>query len=110
MDGGAPSARAQTNSTISMYGRILGLSPQAGSNRVDSNIIDLPANDFALLAAIGPILHQFSAVSRLRIDDDVSTREQPMTIGHAKSVNSDGRAQLGVRALRVLIIVATAIT
>jgi hypothetical protein len=66
-----------------MYERILGLSPQAGSNRVDSNIIDLPANDFALLAAIGPILRQFSAVSGLRIDDDASTRELPMTIGHA---------------------------
>ena len=62
-----------------MYERISGLSPQAGSNRVDSNIIDLPANDFALLAAIGPILRQFSAVSGLRIDDDVSTRELPMT-------------------------------
>ena len=80
VDGGAPSARAQTSSTISMYERILGLSPQADSNRADSNIIDLPANDFALLAAIGPILRQFSAVSGLRIDDDVSTRELPMTL------------------------------
>ena len=63
-----------------MYGRILGRSPQAGSNRVVSNTIDLPANDFALLAAIGPILRQFSVVSGLRIDDDVSTRELPMTL------------------------------
>jgi hypothetical protein len=39
-----------------MYGRILGLSPQADSNRVDPNIIDLPVNDFALLAAVDPIL------------------------------------------------------
>ena len=75
MDGGTPSARAQTNSTISMYGRILGLSPQADSNRVDSNIIDLPANDFALLAAVDPILRQFSVISGLRTNDDVSTRE-----------------------------------
>jgi hypothetical protein len=65
-----------------MYGRILGLSPQAGNNRVDSNIIDLPANDFALLAAVDPILRQFSVISGLRTNDDVSTREQPMTIGH----------------------------
>jgi hypothetical protein len=93
-----------------MYGRILGLSPQADSNRVVSNIIDLPVNDFAFLAAVDPILRQSSVISVLRTNDDVSTREQPMTIGHAKSVNSDGRAQLGVRALRVLIIVATAIT
>jgi hypothetical protein len=28
-------------------------------------------------------LRQLSAVSGLRIDDDVSTRELPMTIGHA---------------------------
>jgi hypothetical protein len=43
-----------------MYGRILGCSPQAGINRVDSNTIDLPENDFGLLAAIGPVLRQFS--------------------------------------------------
>jgi hypothetical protein len=65
----APSACAQTNSTISMSGR-LGWSPQASSNRVVSNTIDLPVNDFALLAAIGPILRQFSVVSGLRTDDD----------------------------------------
>jgi hypothetical protein len=65
-----------------MYERILGLSPQAGSNRVDSNIIDLPANDFALLAAIGPILRQFSVVSGLRTNDGASARELPATIGH----------------------------
>jgi hypothetical protein len=43
-----------------MYGRILGFSPQAGTNWVDSNTIDLPENDFGLLAAIGPLLRQFS--------------------------------------------------
>jgi hypothetical protein len=48
-----------------MYGRILGLSPQAGSNRVGSNTIDLPENDFCLFAAIGRVLRQFSAASRL---------------------------------------------
>ena len=48
-----------------MYGRILGLSPQAGGNRVGSNPIDLPENDFGLLAAIGPVLRQFSVASRL---------------------------------------------
>jgi len=62
----------------------LGLSPQAGSNRIDSNIIDLPANDFALLAAVDPILRQFSVISGLRTNDDVSTRELPMKIEHAK--------------------------
>jgi hypothetical protein len=67
-----------------MYGRILGLSPQADSNRVDSNTIDLAVNDFALLAAIGPILRQFSVVSGLRTNDDGSACELPMTIGHAK--------------------------
>jgi hypothetical protein len=60
-----------------MYGRILGLSPQADSNRVDSNTIDLPVNDFALLAAVDPILRQFSVISGLGANDDVSTREQP---------------------------------
>jgi hypothetical protein len=48
-----------------MYGRILGLSPQAGGNRVGSNTIDLPENYFGLLAAIGPVLRQFSVASRL---------------------------------------------
>jgi hypothetical protein len=61
----------------------LGLSPQAGSNRVDSNIIDLPANDFALLAAVDPILRQFSVVSAPRTNDNASARELPTTIGHA---------------------------
>jgi hypothetical protein len=46
-----------------MYGRILGFSPQAGTNWVDSNTIDLPENDFGLLAAIGPLLRQFFQVS-----------------------------------------------
>jgi hypothetical protein len=46
-----------------MYGRILGFSPQAGTNWVVSNTIDLPENDFGLLAAIGPALRQFSMAS-----------------------------------------------
>jgi len=44
--------------------RILGLSPQAGSNWVDSNTVHLPANGFGLLAAIGPILRQFQWYQR----------------------------------------------
>jgi hypothetical protein len=56
------------------------LSPQADSNRVDSNTIDLPVNDFALLAAVGPILRQFSVISGLRTNDDVSTRESSVMI------------------------------
>ena len=100
MDGGAPSARAQTNSTISMYGRILGLSPQAGSNPVDSNIIDLPANDFALLAAIGPILRQFLVPSGIgRTDDaasacDLAIRVEPVKIQIIVTIE----IQLSVRA------------
>jgi hypothetical protein len=43
-----------------MCGRILGLSAQAGGNRIDVNTIDLPENDFGLLAAIGPVLRQGS--------------------------------------------------
>jgi len=62
----------------------LGLSPQAGSNWVDSNTVHLPANGFGLLAAIGPNLRQFSVISGLRTNDDVSTRELPMKIEHAK--------------------------
>jgi len=38
---------------------------QAGTNWVDSNTIDLPENDFGLLAAIGPVLRQFSRISGL---------------------------------------------
>jgi len=53
----------------------LGIVAPSRSNRVDSNIIDLPANDFALLAAVDPILRQFSVISGLRTNDDVSTRE-----------------------------------
>ena len=52
-----------------MYEPVLGLSPQAGSNwRGDT--IDLPENDFGLLAAIGAVLRQVSAA---RTDDTVST-------------------------------------
>jgi hypothetical protein len=43
----------------------VGFSPQAGSNRLGSNTIDLPENDFCLLAAIGQVLRQFSVASRL---------------------------------------------
>jgi hypothetical protein len=46
--------------------------------------IDLPVNDFVLLAAIGPILRQFSVASGLRTNHAVSARELPMTIEHAK--------------------------
>jgi hypothetical protein len=45
--------------------RMLGLSSQAGSNRVGSNTIVLPENDFGLLAAIGLVLRRFSVASRL---------------------------------------------
>lgn len=38
----------------------MGLSSQAGGNRIDENTIDLPENDFGLLAAIGPVLRQVS--------------------------------------------------
>jgi hypothetical protein len=46
--------------------------------------IDLPPNDFVLFAAIGPILRQFSVASGLRTNEDVSARELPMMIEHAK--------------------------
>jgi hypothetical protein len=46
--------------------------------------IDLPVNDFVLLAAIGPILRQFSVPSGLRTNHAVSARELPMTIEHAQ--------------------------
>ena len=49
-----------------------------GSNRVSSNTIDLPINDFALLAAIGPVLRQFSVVSGLHTDEAVSADALPM--------------------------------
>jgi hypothetical protein len=48
----------------------LGLSPQASSNRVGSNTIDLPENDFGLLAAIGAVLRQSSHQSnRIKFAD-----------------------------------------
>jgi hypothetical protein len=48
-----------------MHRRILGLSPQAGGERVGSNTIDLLENDFGLFAEIGAVLRQFSVASRL---------------------------------------------
>ena len=82
-----------------MYERILGLSPQADSNRVDSNTIDLSVIDFPLLAAIGPILRQFSVISGLRTNDDASARELPMT-DRTREIQSivTVKLQLGVRA------------
>jgi hypothetical protein len=83
VDGGVPSLCAQTHSTIPRYGRILGYRPSRQQpGRLEH--IDLPANDFVLLAAIGPILRQFSLVSGLHTNDAVSARELPMTIEHAK--------------------------
>jgi hypothetical protein len=51
-------ARAQIDSTILDVQTVLELASQAGSNRVGSKTIDLPGNDFGLLAAIGPVLRQ----------------------------------------------------
>jgi hypothetical protein len=63
----------------SVDGRILGLSFQAGSNRVDSNTIDLPVNNFAPSCCVDPI---FAPI--LSANGDAIARTLPMTIGHAK--------------------------
>jgi hypothetical protein len=65
------------------YGRISGYRPSRQQPGWLEDI-DLPANDFVLLAAIGSILRQFSVASGLCANDAVSARELPMTFEHAK--------------------------
>jgi hypothetical protein len=65
-----------------MYGRILGCRPKPAATGLLEHI-DLLANNFAPLAAIGPILRQFSVASRLRTNDVVNACTLP-TIEHAK--------------------------
>jgi Tfp pilus assembly protein FimT len=64
--------------------RILGLSPQAGSNRVGTNTISLPENDFGLLVAIGPVLRQSSGA--------LVPHSNRMIFRWVQPDNQDGRA------------------
>jgi hypothetical protein len=82
----------------SVCGRTSGGPRQAGTNSVDSKPIDLPANDFARLAAIGPILRQFAVAAGLRINDAVSVRAADEHRTRAIQAIVTVELQLGVRA------------
>jgi hypothetical protein len=66
----------------------LGLSPQASSNRVGSNTIDLPENDFGLLAAIGAVLRQSSHQS-----NGITIRRRERSSSRSAALTATGRLQ-----------------
>jgi hypothetical protein len=79
---------AQIDSTILDIRTFLGLSPQASSNRVSSNSIDLPENDFGLLAAIGGVLRQSSHQS-----NGITIRRRERSSGRSAALTATGRLQ-----------------